>query len=329
MRIAVLCIGNELLMDEGIGPACGRYLATRYEIPACVDVLDRAVMGLAIISDLRTHDVALVLDAVDVPGGVPGTRYSFEPEDVAGSGQIASLHELRFADVLMAAELTGISCEGHCLGIQAENISPSQYVQALTPRAAAAVPLLAAEAARWLRARTGEPLTDRLAGGDPRRAGQVPPARDARDFSGMPASVGAPEPGEGPSPAGEGADGVRLGPLDVQLPVVYGEPDATVMAGYLRASLDAVGALDVVCGEPDSAWGLPAGGQAVQVGFALPQEGEGNAVAATDALIARFGLREGAGADGARRLYAIVTPEITDYDCDALIGACVDILGGR
>lgn len=338
MRIAVLCIGNELLLDEGAGPACGRYLASRYALPACVDVLDRAVMGLAAISDLRSHDLALVLDAVDVPGATPGTLFSFEPDDAAESGQMASLHEMRFSDVLAAAQLTGIACEGHCLGVQAENISPSQFVQALTPRVAAAVPLLAAAAVRWLREKTGEEIEDRLAKGDPMRAGQDPREPElgvkARDFSGLPAAAShAGEAASDPSaPSDDPAlNGVRFGPLGVQLPIVYGDPDATVMADYLEKGLRAVGALEVSSRrESDASCN-------VRVEFAMQApdaetraaSDPSDAEARIDALIGRFGLRDAGARDGARRLCAIVSPEITDYDCDALIGSCADVLGWR
>lgn len=203
MRVAVIGIGNELLLDEGAGPACARYLAARWELPACVDVMDRATMGMAIIADLREHDRALVLDAVDVPGAEPGTLFGFGPQDAQGGQVMASLHEMRFADVLAAAELIGVPCRGYCLGVQAENISPAQFAEALTPRVAAAMPFLAAAAARWLRDELGLDVRDLLAAGEV-RADELP------------------------------------------LPVVAGEPDATVAARYLLAGLSAVGAPDEV-----------------------------------------------------------------------------------
>lgn len=338
MRIGVICIGNSLLMDEGAGPACGRYLASRYEIPACVDILDRSVMGFAIMADLRSYDRVLVIDAVDV-GAAPGCLFSFAPDDMAGSETMMSLHEVRFADVLQTAALMGVHCEGHCLGVQAENISPSHFIEALTPKVAAAVPLLAAEAARWLRAQTGEAVADRVAGADPLRAGQdsaaaqlAPVAAGARSFSGRHTPADNPAAGTGGSHS-----------CGLDLPVIHGKPDASIMADYLQRGLVAIGAQDVCAAELDSSREAVADSsgsvEAMALDFTLPAAGpEGRA--RTGLLARRFGLltqtEEGKqGPDGsactqdAPGLYAfraIVTPEITDYDCDALIGACLELL---
>ena len=125
MRVSLICIGNELLLDDGVGPAVARYLLSRYRFPDNVAVIDRACMGMAIISDLREADFALVLDAVEVPGATPGEIFSFEPTDVAPTpAGMTSLHDVRFADVLGSARFLGISCTGHCFGVQVENMSP-------------------------------------------------------------------------------------------------------------------------------------------------------------------------------------------------------------
>ena len=166
MRVSLICIGNELLLDDGVGPAVARYLLSRYRFPDNVMVIDRACMGMAIISDLREADFALVLDAVEVPGATPGEIFSFEPTDVAPTpAGMASLHDVRFADVLGSASFLGISCTGHCFGVQVENMSPSEFVKALTPRVAAAVPYLLGQrygicarslASRWKICSSGE-----------------------------------------------------------------------------------------------------------------------------------------------------------------------------
>lgn len=303
MRAAVLCIGNDLLMDEGVGPACARYLSARYRFPENVDVLDRAVMGMAIISDLRSHDFVLALDAVDVPEAQPGSLFSFAPTDVACTpAGMTSLHEVRFADVLGSAELLGVHCEGHCLGIQVENMSPSEFVVALTPRVAAALPLLAQAAVRYLRTQLGLEVVDLLAEGDNLRAGVCMPG--ARDFSAR-----GVRPGEACEPS-EVAEAVRQ-----VLPEVYGEPDVSVMTRYLQDGLRAVGARGELGPEEGTVLlELPAG-------------------AAADALAERFGLARAAtnaASDAASELWmayeARVSAQITDYDCDALIGACLELV---
>lgn len=302
MRVAVICIGNELLMDEGVGPACARYMSARYRFPENVEILDRAVMGMAIISDLRDRDFVLVLDAVDVPQAEAGRLFSFDPSDVACTpAGMTSLHEVRFADVLASAELLGIRCEGHCLGIQVENMSPSEFVVALTPRVAAGMPLLAQAAVRYLRTEFGLEVEDLLADQDTLKAGSGSPG--ARGFSPQEARSG------GVTPASGVVEAVYRA-----LPEVYGESDATVMARYLFEGLAAVGAVPTVVG-----------GDATTVRFEVPAAFQGYG----HSLPERFGVVPvvGVAADAGKMVYeARVSPLITDYDCDALIGACLELI---
>ena len=130
-------------------------------------------------------------------------------------------------------------------------------------------------------------------------------------------------------------DGQVSGPLGVPLPVVLGEPDASVMARYLARSLQAVGAFgEIVAEKPDACDAdLPSSETAqlpqpdvrasqdrVRVNLRLPA-GE-----ACGALVARFGLLGGPIAEETRCLSAIVTTQTTDYDCDALVGECLRLL---
>ena len=303
MRVSVICIGNELLMDEGVGPACARYLQTRYALPPEVQVFDRACMGMAVISDLRACDFMLVLDAVEVPGARPGQVFSFEPDDTAMSpAGMTSLHEVRFADVLASAKLLGIERTGHCLGIQVENMSPSEFVMALTPRVAAALPLLAQAAVRYLRNELGFEVRDLLAEGDPLRAGRG--LVGARDFSRTGVCGGS-------GPTVEASE-LAAAP-QVAYPQVYGEPDCTVMARYLSGGLAAVGA--------EGAWdeAVPA-----CVRFLLPAGEQ------ADELAARFGLEmrpcDDEAPAGWAPYAAWMSSQATDYDCDALIGSCLELI---
>lgn len=308
MRVAVLCIGNELLMDEGVGPACARYIQARYELPEQVEVLDRSVMGMAILSDLRSHDFALVIDALEVPDAEPGQLFSFAPQDAAPTpAGMTSLHEVRFADVLGSAELLGIRCAGHCLGVQVENMSPSEFVMALTPRVAAAVPFLAQAAMRYLNKELGAGIVDLLPQADACRAGSG--TAGARSFSrGWDRMVE-----QSASVQGEVCDRVAA-----VLPAVYGTPDATVARRYLACGLKAIG-LDVH--EVDDA-----GACGVQIALpALDPADEESFCAIAD----RFGLALcSPSAVGGLCYMAWVSPLITDYDCDELIGSCLAVLEG-
>jgi hydrogenase maturation protease len=141
-RIAILCVGNILMLDEGVGPRVAAELLANYQFPGNVEVLDRGTMGMALLADLKRFDVILLVDAVDNTGKPPGTVVTYLPEEIAPYEAFHGAHDTRFIDVLEAAALLGYTPEAHCLGVQVENMSPAEYVIALTPSVEAAVPFL-------------------------------------------------------------------------------------------------------------------------------------------------------------------------------------------
>jgi hydrogenase maturation protease len=141
-RVAVLCVGNILLLDEGVGPRVARELLERYDFPENVEVLDRGTMGMALLADLKRFDLLLLVDAVDNTGKPPGTVVTFLPDEIAPYEAFHGAHDTRFIDVLEAAALIGFAPEAHCLGVQVLNMSPADFTIGLTPPVEAAVPFL-------------------------------------------------------------------------------------------------------------------------------------------------------------------------------------------
>lgn len=142
-KIAVFCVGNKLMLDDGVGPAVYDELVERYAIPDNVDLRDVGCMSLDMLPVVRDCDVVITVDAVDGTGDEPGTVYRFEPDAMARhAGATASLHDLKLVDLFDAAALLGYEAEGMCLGMQIENGSPTELVMGLTPRVDAALDLL-------------------------------------------------------------------------------------------------------------------------------------------------------------------------------------------
>ena len=112
-RVLVMGIGNVLMKDEGLGCRIAEELVARFEFPDNVDVIDSGTMGMSILNLFGEYDFLLVVDAVDGTGHPPGTVIRLDPEDIAPNQVMHSLHDMRFADVLQAAELIGCRPEGH------------------------------------------------------------------------------------------------------------------------------------------------------------------------------------------------------------------------
>lgn len=139
----VVFVGNRIMLDDGIGPFAYDLLLESYDLPENVLVKEAGCMSLDLIPFVRDCDLIVTVDAVVGTQEPPGTVFQFSPEDMArNSGANASLHDLKLVDLFDAAILLGYEAEGVCLGMQAENIEPAEYVEGLTPHCAEALPLL-------------------------------------------------------------------------------------------------------------------------------------------------------------------------------------------
>lgn len=142
-QAAVFCVGNRLMLDEGIGPAVFDEITENYDIPENVHFFDVGCMSLDMLPYVETCDFILTVDAVDGTGDPAGTVYRFEPDAMARhSGAMASLHDLKLVDLFDAATLLGYEAEGFCVGMQVDNMEPEEYVVGLTPACFEALPLL-------------------------------------------------------------------------------------------------------------------------------------------------------------------------------------------
>lgn len=160
-RIGVFCVGNKLMLDDGLGTAVYEELTERYETPDNVELFDVGCLSMDMLPYVRDFDVIVTVDAVDGTDAEPGTVFRFEPDAMARhSGATASLHDLKLVDLFDAATLLGYEAEGLCLGMQVENPSPAVVTVGLTPKVAAALPLLVETVAGEL-ARMGSPLLPR------------------------------------------------------------------------------------------------------------------------------------------------------------------------
>jgi hydrogenase maturation protease len=170
-KIAVLCIGNILMLDEGVASHLARNLIEHYDFVChddtavlCADILDRGTMGMSLISDMEYYDTILIVDAVDNTGKDPGTIVSFQPDDIAPYEAWHGAHDTRLADVLAAATLLGYTPQVTCLGVQIQDMYPSQYTMDLTPPVREALPKLEYHVCDFLHKHSVE-IIDKRTGG--------------------------------------------------------------------------------------------------------------------------------------------------------------------
>ncbi|MDO4589912.1 MAG: hydrogenase maturation protease [Slackia sp.] len=131
-RIALICVGNRLMLDDGIGPAVFDELSAKYTFPCEVSLIDAGCMTMGLLPVVRDNDFLIVVDAVDGTGQPAGTVVRFDPDAIDGHAAMASLHDLRLADLLAAASLVGYEACGVCFGMQVANMNPVFMTEGLT-----------------------------------------------------------------------------------------------------------------------------------------------------------------------------------------------------
>lgn len=108
MKILIVGVGNEIMGDDGIGPAVINELERLDQLPSCVDLLDEGAGGMRIIHDIEGYDKVLIIDAADF-GGEPGEHRMFRPEEVSTKKELSgrSLHEMDLIKTIELARLMG------------------------------------------------------------------------------------------------------------------------------------------------------------------------------------------------------------------------------
>ncbi|HEY3381319.1 MAG TPA: hydrogenase maturation protease [Vicinamibacterales bacterium] len=141
----VLGLGNPLRYDDAVGLRVAEEverLLTDDPVPG-VRVLTSTRAGFELIDLLAGADHAVIVDCLDVPGGVPGEIRELTMERVPGAARLVGAHDITLADAFEFARVSGVPMPQtvEIYGIQAADTL--RIEEGLFPDVAAAVPRLA------------------------------------------------------------------------------------------------------------------------------------------------------------------------------------------
>jgi hydrogenase maturation protease len=102
--IAVLGMGNLVHGDDGVGVHAIQRLQRDPRVVPDVVLLDGGTQGLSLAAHIAGFQKLLVIDAVDA-GQPPGTLVRYEGNALDGLPGKASVHQLGFADLMIAMKL--------------------------------------------------------------------------------------------------------------------------------------------------------------------------------------------------------------------------------
>jgi hydrogenase maturation protease len=105
-KTAVIAIGNELMGDDGVGPAV--LCALEGHVPEGVECIDGGIGGFSLLHSIKEYDRVIFIDSGDF-GGVPGEIKVFAPEEALSKKEMQrySLHEADLLEILNISKKLG------------------------------------------------------------------------------------------------------------------------------------------------------------------------------------------------------------------------------
>jgi hydrogenase maturation protease len=144
--VLVLCLGNDILRDDGVGWAVADALEASLPhslIPTPqspgITVKRSALSGFYLLDELTGWDRVLVVDAVRTAQHPPGTVLSF-PFEALGTEAGPSPHAVGLPTVMRLGRQSGVPLPSwlHVVAVEVDDME--SFVEGLTPAVEAAVP---------------------------------------------------------------------------------------------------------------------------------------------------------------------------------------------
>ncbi len=117
-NIVVLCIGNLLLSDEGVGVHIAHKLIDM-NLPQGVSVVEGGTDGFRLLNVITEADRLIVVDAIK-GGAEPGSIYRFDINEVKNcpSGFKTSVHQIGILEVINMSGLIGKTPHTTVIGVE-------------------------------------------------------------------------------------------------------------------------------------------------------------------------------------------------------------------
>jgi len=106
-QVLILGLGNDILMDDGIGPKLAMELRNSVNDPH-ISFETAAVGGMELIEMIRDYQQVIIIDAIKTKNGIPGSVYYLTPASFKETLHISNLHDISFLTALQMAKKIGI-----------------------------------------------------------------------------------------------------------------------------------------------------------------------------------------------------------------------------
>jgi len=152
VRLRVLCLGNDSLADDALGPEVARQLQ-QYGAPD-VEIVDTPASGLSLLEHMLDAEHLVVVDTIQTAGGSVGTVRQFHDRDMR-TPQGGSPHYVGIFEALKMARQLGLPVADDVLIVAVEAADCLTFGGAMCEAVRAAIPEVVRKVAAAIAARAG------------------------------------------------------------------------------------------------------------------------------------------------------------------------------
>ena len=148
--ILVLCLGNDILSDDAIGPTVANRFKTVYTEIKEVEVLFAPVAGFNLLDLLHNRESVLIVDSIITGKVDTGTIHFFAADNLTPSNGLINSHQINLPTALQLGKILGYSMPNKIdiLAIEVKNITTIS--EQLTPKVAKAVDKVIERITFWI-----------------------------------------------------------------------------------------------------------------------------------------------------------------------------------
>jgi len=161
----VLCLGSDIVSDDGFGPAVAAVLRSDPDLLGRCDVEAAALAGFALLDLLRGRPRALVVDAAQGLGPSPGDLRQFAADSLTPTHNLIGSHQISLPVALQLGRRLGYGMPVRVDILACEAADLATLGESLSPPVAAAIPEAVRLVMAWVEDR--EPIPESRLAADP------------------------------------------------------------------------------------------------------------------------------------------------------------------
>lgn len=151
----VLCLGNDLLSDDGLGFVVANKLSgIQHDLNA--DICAASLAGFALLDLLANRREVLVIDAIVTGSAPPGTIYQFSSDRLVPTWNLVGSHHINLPTAIELGRQLGITMPKRIDVIAVEAADVQTLREKLTPAVARRVPEVVSLVQRWIADRVSD-----------------------------------------------------------------------------------------------------------------------------------------------------------------------------